>query len=201
VFHRRAFGALVGLLLLARAGPALSLEIVSQVGIEAVGGVGVENTLTGGFLNDLDFAWTHSYAPIAETILSATVRIDTIDADDGLLDLYAGTSEAGVLIGTAVGGDGGLPGPWRDLQSPPPDGAYDNLIPIGSEHFADLADGSFQIYADNRIVSGLPSLGAWGSNRAILTIVTTPEPATGLLVAGGILALALQRRGVRRSTA
>lgn len=150
------------------AGAALADTIESEVGTEAVGGVGIENTLTGGFI-DNSLLWTHVYDPLPEgaEIVRATMQIDLIDADDGTLELYAGENKRGVFIGVAVGIDDGEPGPWRDLQSDPPVGSSDNEIEIGPEHFADLADGTFQVYGRN------VGLAFWGSNSALLTIEYT----------------------------
>lgn len=184
---------------------ASALTITSQVGTEAVGGVGVANTLTGmvdtyggvdGFVRDtatFDLTWTHSYGPITGTILAATLRIDLIDADSGILDLYAGTSVADPLIGSATGANQGT-SEWRDLQSPPGanpgDGSYDNLIVIPASLYADLADGTFQIFTNDRN----DNLTSFGSNRALLTITVVPEPGTAALLAFGLLGVALVRR-------
>ncbi len=148
--------------------------IISQVGAPAYDGATVLGaTLTGGFTgNGADLAWSHTgYGVITDTILSATLEIDLIDAEDpdSRLDLYAGTSTSGTLFGSAYGTNGGLPGPWRGL--PPGGTSNDNLINISSTLFADIADGTFDIFGDNR------KMWIWGSNRALLTITTLdPEP-------------------------
>jgi len=148
--------------------------IISQVGTPAADGATVLGaTLTGGFTGSGDdLAWTHTgYGVITDTILSATLEIDLIDAEnpDSRLDLYAGTSTSGTLFGSAYGSNGGLPGPWRGL--PPGGTSNDNLINISSTLFADIADGTFDIFGDNR------KMWIWGSNRALLTITTLdPEP-------------------------
>jgi hypothetical protein len=90
---------------------------------------------------------------------------------------------------------------WRDLQSPPGfdpgDGSYDNLIVIPASLFADLADGTFEIFTNDRN----DNMGTFGSNRALLTINTVPvvpEPQTGLLVGLGLIPLAIRARSAQR---
>jgi hypothetical protein len=136
---------------------------VSEVGTEAVGGVGVEETLTGGFIQT-DLGWTHVYEPIPGEILSATLEVDLIDADDGSFELFTGPDHTGRPIGRALGLDQGLPGPWRDLQSDAPEGSVDNRIEITWHHFEDIADGTFEIFGVNNVMT------IWGSNSAVLTI-------------------------------
>lgn len=150
----------------------------SQVGDEAVGGVGVALTLSGladttdgsldGFIRH-DLGWAHVYEPIPGTIVSATLRFDLIDADSGAHDLFAGIDATGVFIGTATGGDQGLPGPWRDLQQPPPEGSFDNEFVLDPSLYPDLADGTFEVFALE-----VADLTAWGSNRALLSIEFVP---------------------------
>ncbi len=145
--------------------------IISQVGTPAVDNATVLGaTLTQGFTGSGDdWAWTHTgYGVITDTILSATLEIDLIDAEypDSRLDLYAGTSTAGTWFGSAYGENDGMPGPWLGLGS-----SSDNLINISSTLFADIADGTFDIFGDNQ------KMWIWGSNRALLTITTLdPEP-------------------------
>lgn len=202
---RRRFALGIAVAAALSATPATALTITSQVGTEAIGGVGVENTLTGmvdtfggldGFVRDtatFDLTWTHSYGPIVGTIVAATLRIDLIDADTGILDLYAGTSTADPLIGSATGANQGTT-VWRDLQSPPGtadgDGSYDNEIVIAASLYADLADGTFQVFTNDRN----DNLTSFGSNRALLTITVVPEPGTAALLAFGLLGVALVRR-------
>ena len=151
--------------------------IISQVGTPAVEGsedsVELGATLTQGFTGSGDdLAWFHTgYGVITDTILSATLEIDLIDAEspDRRLDLYAGTSTAGTWFGAAYGKNDGTPGDWRGL--PPGGSSSDNLITISSALFADIADGTFDIFGDNQ------NMWIWGSNRALLTITTLdPEP-------------------------
>ncbi len=146
--------------------------ITSQVGSPAAEGSEVlGDTLTGGFMKG-DLGWSHvGYGAITDTILSATLRIDIIDAEepDDRLDLYVGTDNDGTLFGSAYGRDDGTPGPWRGLELGGT--AYDNEIDISSDLFADIADGTFDIFGDSK------GMIIWGANRALLTITTEdPEP-------------------------
>ncbi len=167
--------ALVGAIGVGLSTAAEAAVITSQVGIPAAeGSTDLGDTLTGGF-RWRDLGWSHTgYGPITDVILSATLRIDLIDAEDpdARLDLYAGTNGSGTLFGAAFGQNDGTPGPWRGVELGGT--ASDNLINISSDLFADIADGTFDIFGDNK------GLIIWGSNRALLTITTQDlEPAGG----------------------
>lgn len=155
----------------------------------------IGDTLTGGFLATADqsFGWTHSYSPVAlGSVVAATLTIDLVDADNGQLDIYVGPDASGTLLGIATGNDNGSPGPWQPLSDP---GSVDTVINIDPSHFADLADGSFQLFAQNN--NGTNNLGIWGSNRARLTInpSSVPEPGSFILLAfAGISILSRRQR-------
>ncbi len=95
-------------------------------------------------------------------------------------------------IGSVIGGDNGLPGPWRAIGDV---GNDDNLFTLDSSLYSVLQTGTFQLD-----LSGLgDSDNVWGSNRSVLTIdydtngngtVPAPEPATVMLMGIGIAGLA-----------
>ncbi len=162
--------------------------IVSTVGTES--SAAPTGSLTGGFIST-DKAWTHSYTITpTDTILSAQIEVDIIDADSGFLCLHAGTNTSGPTIGQASGNSAGSPGPWRVFGD---SFAVNSVISIDSSLYSDLLDGTFDVYGDNI------SMTIWGSNRAKLTINTqaaaVPEPSFYASMIGlGALALVYYRK-------
>ncbi len=75
--------ALVGAIGVGSNTAAEAAVITSQVGIPAPeGSTDLGNTLTGGFMKG-DLGWSHDgYGPITDIILSATLEIDLIDAEE-----------------------------------------------------------------------------------------------------------------------
>lgn len=133
----------------------------SQVGLPALTGSDGSGTLTNGWI-DTDLGWTHNYSQITGSIVSATLTIDIIDADNGYLSLYSGVDNSGLLIGNAFGNDNGngSRGPWQGLSG----NTVETTFVLPQEMYADLYDGTFQVYGENN------GLVTWGANRALVTI-------------------------------
>jgi len=184
-------------------GVAFSTVITSQVGVVVSDGTNdpsvrpeILDTLTAGMINT-DFSWVHSFL-LDGDIISAWLEIDLIDVETDVdpsrtLDLYAGTDISGTFLGSAVGVDQDLGGIWLDLDPAGNGAAVNNVITIDSSLYADLSDGTFEVFGYAN------SIGNWGSNRAVLTIETAPvpEPATMLLLGMGLIGLTGARRKMK----
>ena len=178
-------GLAMGFLMFGMVGFANASTIISQVGTPAVTGSDGSGTLTNGWLEESeDFGWTHSYASITGNIISATLTIDIIDADNGHLNLYGGTNNSGLFIGGAYGNDNGdgTRGEWQGLG----DNTIETTFILQSDLFNDLADGTFDVFGDSI------NMHAWGSNHALLSIEVNPVPLPSaiLLLGSGLAGLA-----------
>ena len=167
----------------------------SQVGIPALTGSDGSGSLTNGWI-DSGLGWTHSYSQITDTIVSASLTIDIIDADHGSLRLFSGLDNSGLFIGNAFGNDNGngTRGIWQGLNG----NTIETTFVLPQEMYADLSDGIFQVYGDNN------SLVTGGANRALLSVEgsslsdissfstdvsSVPVPASAWLLGSGIIGL------------
>ena len=167
----------------------------SQVGIPALTGSDGSDTLTNSWI-DSDLGWTHNYSQITGTIVSAILAIDIIDAGNGFLSLFSGVDNSGLFIGNAFGNDNGngTRGLWQGLNG----NTIETTFVLPQEMYADLSDGTFQVYGENN------SLVTWGANRALLSIEfsslsefssfstdvsSVPVPASAWLLGSGLIGL------------
>jgi hypothetical protein len=150
-----------------RVGDAQYTPLASSRGLGAVtDAVGApsasgERGLSGGFIEG-DLSWEHAFRPPNGPVRAAELHLDLVDADGGVLRVYA--RRAGLpdlLLGTARGSDNGDPGPWRNLGHPQ---AVQNVLRLGGEVFDELLTGGLSVRGVNDM------MGAWGSNQARLEV-------------------------------
>ena len=125
-----------------------------------------------------------SLGAIPGNVIGATFTMDVTDGDGRVATLLSG---GGVNLGSfQYLGNNGTPGPWRAIGGP---NNVDHPFVLPSSVFNDLEDGDFQVN-----VSWNGSGGVFGSNRAILSVTSVPEPASIGLGLLGCTALVLRRR-------
>ncbi len=184
-------------------------QIVSLVGADSPTGLTSLSRLFGsdlcctaeadGWITDPTLDWTHTFdASGIQTINSATLVFDILDADAGNLTV----SNGGITIGSAIGGSTGGPGAWHQFGDNPNggvdngDGSVVNTFVLNISNTTilnNLLSGSFAVNGVNT-----NNLGAYGINQAILTIefdaATVPEPGSLFLLGFAMLGLAFRRR-------
>ncbi len=172
-------------------------QIVSQVGVDSADGSGAltedaapHHPNGPGWTNAGTITWTHVYdASNIGTITNAELTMDFLDADTGTMTLTNGPSTIAVFDPPlATQDNGGLaPGTWQPSSHA---NANNTTFTLDLPTFGSaLLSGSFTIIGDvDQFV------GAWGSNRAILTIDyesnVVPEPTTIALLGIGLAGLA-----------
>ncbi len=172
-----------------------ALQITNQVGYGdinrriALTDDGPNSPNDRGYTNG-NRTWNHRYdATSIGNINFATIEMDIIDPDGGMLYLYNNDELITTLFGKRATRNNGNPGPWRKSTH-----AYANNRKSSIDlaiHRAALMTGSFKIFGEEYL-----ALGRWGSNRAILTIdyeplqTEVPEPTTILLLGIGLVGFA-----------
>ncbi len=124
-----------------------------------------------------DWGWTHTFSPPAPapvSIISAILSIEAWDVDPGpypeVDKIYVGTDSTGIHLGNLNDVD--------DAWSTTP-------LPLPSSTFADLMDGTINIFMD---IDSTHNQDFWAVTlkSSTLTVTYVPIPAPGAIVLGGI---------------
>jgi len=124
-----------------------------------------------------DWRWTHTFSPPGlppASIISATLAIEAWDVDTGLEpeidEIYVGTDSSGIFLGDLNDMDD----VWSTTSLPLPDST-----------FADLMDGTINIFMD---IDSTHNQKIWAVTlkSSALTVTYVPIPAPGAIVLGGI---------------